>query len=204
MAYASDRDLLVLEPRLFVDLLWVGQRLYEGEVSSSGTVLTAASGGLDAAGVGAGHVVTVGGASYEVVERLSDAELSVSLLRATASAPLVAPGGASGVSGTGRVMTFSPQIELVHAQVLAMAGIEDAAVVTDPSRLVLIEALGALHLIYASASAGSGRDSMGDRASMYRGRFGAERARVRLMLDLDGDGEAETERRLNAGVFVRA
>lgn len=204
MAFATDRDLLVLEPRLFVDLHWAGQTLVESSVGTSGTVMVGVAVDYAAAGIGAGHVMTVGGASYEIIDRLGSSQLSVSLLRPSADAEAIAPGGSAGVSGTGRVTSFAPQLELVHGQILRMSGLEsDASVLNDPE-LVLVEALGTLHLIYAAAAAGSGHDSMHARSEMYRKRFSAERARVRLAIDLDGDGMRDGTRRLNASVFRRA
>lgn len=203
MAFAMDRDLLVLEPRLFVDLVWIGQRRFAGTVATSGTVLIGAAADFEAAGVEAGGVMTVGGASYEVIERLSPTQLRVSLVRGSKAEDPRAPGGAGGLSGAGSVVSFGPQLELVHRQLLAMAGLEDASGVVNGSELVLVEALGALHLVYAAASAGSGRDSMAARAEMYCRRFAAERSRVRVAIDLDGDGRVDATRRLNASVVVR-
>jgi hypothetical protein len=63
MAFAVDRDLLVLEPGLFREVSWVGQRLVSGTGDASGTALTMTSQDVlfDAASVGDGHVVLVGG-----------------------------------------------------------------------------------------------------------------------------------------------
>ena len=69
--FATDRDLLALEPNLFRDVGWVSQRLVVGTGSISGTTLTmsAQDVAFDGAGVGAGSVVVVDSAAYEVRAR---------------------------------------------------------------------------------------------------------------------------------------
>jgi hypothetical protein len=69
---------------------------------------------------------------------------------------------------------------------------------------VRVEALGALHAIFASASALVEQNSpMWARAQMYRERFIEERRRVRVDIDLDGDGIADATRTISAMRFVR-
>jgi len=60
--FIQDRDLLVFEPNLFRDVVWVGQRLTVG-VASIGDVILAIEGAdvdFENSGVEAGCVVTVG------------------------------------------------------------------------------------------------------------------------------------------------
>ncbi len=212
--FANDRDLLSLEPGIFRDVLWLGQRLVRGVGSVSGTTLTMTTQdqGFDDAGVGAGNVVVVDGVALEVVSRESASELTVSRLR---DSIVGAPVGAGSISEkVVEVSTFGPQISIVHAQVLRMLGLRatgeggDGAGegdVTNPSQLALVEALGAVHLVYAGAAAAGG--SAGDlahKAALYRERFGGERQRAAAMIDLDGDGEADATRRMNVIQFVRA
>jgi hypothetical protein len=212
--FAADRDLLVLEPNVFRDVAWAGQRLVKGTGTLAGTALTMESQdtGFDDAGVDAGHVALIDGVAFEVLSRESATELTVSLLRAGESADPI-PGG----SGSGRevaVWTFRPQIEMVHAQVLRMLGIEPQdppqpgrlteSGITNPGALARVEALGALHLVFAAAAGGSPPDSpQWARAEMYRERFAAERQRASARVDLDGDGIPDATRRLNVVQFIR-
>jgi len=81
--FASERDLLAIEPHAFTDALWAGRRVTGGQGDVSGTTLTAtsASVGFDAAQVAAGQVVVVAGVPLEVVSVVSATQLAVSLLR---------------------------------------------------------------------------------------------------------------------------
>lgn len=210
--FATDRDLLVLEPNLLRDVGWVGQRLVKGTGSISGTTLTMSVQDVlfDQAGVDAGSIAAVGGVPVEVLSRASGTELTVSLLRADAIDPAIPPAPVTDAEVS--VWTFRPQLALVHGQVLRMLGIEpdepDAAVtessITNPGALRVVEALGAMHLVMASAAAVSGPGSPAwERAAQYRARFAAERQRVAARIDLDGDGAADATRRLNVVQFLR-
>ncbi len=214
MAYfASDRDLLVLEPNLFRDIGWSGQRLVKGTGSVSGTTLTMSSqdAGFDAAGVTAGHVVVVGGTSYEVLSRVSGAALTISRLRDSALGPGLPPSAATGVEAT--VTSFGPQIASAHRQVLRLLGIEpeDAAgpgvisesAITNPGALTRLTALGALFLIMSAAAGLGGPDSGATaKAEWYRQRFADERRRVGVRVDTDGDGVADATRGAVTGITV--
>ena len=212
--FASDRDLLVYEPRLFLEVGWLGQQLFRqsGLVTAGVALVT----GFDfaAAGVGVGSVVSYAGGSYEVAQVIGLGQLGLSRLRASVSDPVVtAPNLASGELES---YTFSPQMGVVHGQILRMLGIEpeDAregalgeGAVVNPGALTRLECLGTLHLVYSAAAAASSAGGSGlgyaERALMYRERFGAERGRVTAMIDLDGDGEAEAVRRPGVSHLVR-
>ncbi len=211
--FATDKDLLTLEPGLFRDVGWVAQRLTRGTGAISGNTLTVSGAdvALDAAGITAGHVVTVGGTNYEVIARPTASTLTISRVRANPSDPIQPPSPVSGVEVF--VMTFAPQIAMVERQALRMAGIEpeDAAPgaiqardITNPSSLTMLVSLGALHTVYAAAGAGSGAGgSLTERAVMYRERFAAARQRAQVQIDLNGDGLPDATRRLNIAQFVR-
>ena len=210
--FASDRDLLVLEPGVFREVLWLGQRLVRGVGSVSGTTLTMTSQdeGFDDAGVGAGHVVVIDGVSLEVISRTSASVLEVSRLRERESDAPVGAGAI--VDGVVEVSTFSPQLGLAHGQSLRMLGLEASGSgiegpseddVVNPQDLRVIESLGALHMVYASASA-AGAGELAFKAAMYRERFSAERQRVSARVDLDGDGVPDAIRRMNVTQFLRA
>lgn len=209
--FTSDRDLLTLEPNVFRDAGWVGQRLLSTTGSTSGTTLTIAAGSLTDVGIDAGHVLVYDAVPLEVLAIGSATAATVSILRAGLSDPAITPPAL----GTKNVAcwTFRPQIALVHTQILRMLGIEpDAdpdslvteASIVNPASLALAESLGTLHLVYSAAAALSQADSaLAARAQMYRQRFGEERQRAVARIDLDGDGEADATRRLNLVQFLR-
>lgn len=212
--FANDRDLLALEPTLLRDVGFAAQTLARASAGIASGVLTAAGVNFVNLGVAVGSVLSVDGVPMEVLARTSGTTLNVSLLRAAPADAQIIPGNVTGAAMV--VSTFRPQIALAHEQVLRMAGLGSAqagsaqaaspepvgeSAVVNPESLRLLECLGALHLIFAAASAcGAARD--GDagwatgRAEMYRQRFVHERGRCRVRLDLDGDGFADAERRL--------
>ncbi len=206
--FAKDRDLYVLEPGLHKDVAWFGQRLLNAIGSLVGTTLTMNTGSLSSGGVAAGYVVIFDGVALEVVSVESDTQATVSLMRGDVGGSAIA--GVSASSKSTVVYGYSPQVGIVHRQVLAMIGLDvdedgfDESVVTNPGALVRLEALGALHLIYAAAGApGRAGEKFDQRAKMYKERFASERERVVAMIDLDGDGVAETKRRPNLFVLTR-
>lgn len=210
--FTTDRDLLVLEPNVFRDAGWIGQRLLQGVGSVSGATLTLTSGDLAAPGIAPGHVLIYETVACEVVAVLGATSATVSLLRARPGDPVIPPPalGAKGVT----CWTFRPQAGLVHSQLLRMLGIEpDAAPgaavtegsILNPGALAPAEALGTLHLVYSAAAALTGADSaLAARSQMYRERFGQERQHAAAQLDLDGDGLADATRRLNLMQFIRS
>ena len=208
--FAHDRDLLIHEPNLLREAAWLSQRTVSGVADITGTTLTASgqTAGFDDAGVDSGSVVLVDGATLEVVSRIDGDELEVSVMRSSLLVAAVAPGDVSSVSF--EVFTYGPQLEIVHQQVLAMLGIESDSSpgesdITNPEAFARLEAFGALHLIWSSASASSGPESpRGMLAEEYRRRFERERQRVAARIDLDGDGEPDATRRPNVLRFVRA
>lgn len=214
VVFASDRDLLVYEPRLFLETGWLGQVVFrESGVVASGVAAVA---GFDfaASGVSAGSVVSYGSASYEVAQVLGLGQLGLSRLRGSVTdAVIPTPAMASGEL---ECFTFRPQMAVVHGQILRMLGVEpeDAregalgeSAVVNPGALTRLECLGTLHLVYSAASAASAAGSSGlgyaERALLYRERFSAERGRVTALIDLDGDGEAEAVRRPGVSHLVR-
>lgn len=211
--FAKDRDLLVVEPNLFRDVGWLSQRVLRGTGAISGTTLSisAADGGFDTAGVGAGSVVVVDGVSCEVIERLSATQATISRPRVGALDPVLPPAAVTGKDTV--VFTFAPQIAAVHGEILARLGIRGGdeigdgpaeSAITNPAALVRLEVLGALAMVWGAASALTGRESpAAERAEWYRQRFERERQSVRVRLDLDGDGAADAARHAASARLVR-
>lgn len=201
-----------MEPNLFRDVLWIGQRLVKGTAGVVGSTLTFTTLDvtLDAAGVGPGSVVSIAGVAYEVIARQGGTQATISRLRADSSAQALPPSPVS--SAEAIIATFAPQRRLVHDQLLRMLGIEPSdgsaevseSSILNPDALRPLECLGTLHMIYASASAGDPASVLGARAEMYRARFAIERQRAAAVLDLDADGIGDATRRFNLIQFVRA
>lgn len=215
--FAQDRDLLVLEPNLFRDVGWLAQRLVKGtgDIAGGTLALVAQDVTFEAAGVEGGHVVLVGPAgeatAYEILERLSATEIAISRPRENLAAPAIAPAPTSNAAV--EIWTLRPQIALAHDQAMRMIGIEpgdlDAAPseadITNISAVRMVEALGALHLIYAAAAGpdGSSASRTFAKAEWYRQRYAAARQHTPVHLDLNGDGQPDATRRFNILQFIR-
>lgn len=212
--FATDRDLVSMEPDLFGQVAWVGQRLVTSgsAVASSIVTQTTPAVSFADAGVTAGHVLLLDGVPVEVMERTGATTVRVSRMRADSTAPEIPV--ADDASAKAEVFTFGPQLGMVHRQVLRMLGIEPDGAgitgeltesqITNGSALGRLEALGALHQVYAAASVAGGPSSgLAERAAAYRGAFEIERGRAVARIDLDGDGKADATRRPNVVQFVR-
>jgi hypothetical protein len=214
--FATDRDLLALEPRLFFDVSWTAQTLVNaatgGTINASGDTLTLIGGDFLNLGIDAGFVVIAGASPLEIISRTDATNLRISRLRASENDPEIPAAAGSNLKVL--IHTFRPQIAIIHNQLMRLLGIEPGAAsypgrpaesdITNPAALRIAEALGALHIIYTSAAALVGHDSPPwVKAQMYRERFQAERARLVAEVDLDGDGVPDTVRRANVFQFVR-
>jgi hypothetical protein len=212
--FAKDRDIAQVEPNVFRDFVWLGQVVSRGTASVSGTALEASAQDNSFVGnaIEMGYVVTIGGVSLEVIDVLGPTFLSVSRLREDAIA--TARPAALIASSPFHMMTFRPQLEWVHRQLLAMLGVgrftnQDQVYlpesrIKNPWELVRAEVYGALHLIYAAAGSALASDHpLNQRASLYRQMFRDERMRVVVQIDLDGDGTPDVLRRMNVGQLVR-
>lgn len=208
MPFTRDRDLLALEPTLFRDIAWAGQRLLSATGSTSETTLTLAGADAAVAGVTRGHVALIDGLPVEVLSRDSASQLTVSLLRASDADAPIPPPALSGKPVT--ITTFAPQIAVVHAQLLRAIGIDaddgdGESRIVNADHLRHTETLGALHLIYSAAASLAGPASAhAARAELYERRFRSARARTPAKLDLDGDGEGEVIRSFNHYRLLRA
>jgi hypothetical protein len=211
--FADDVDLVRLEPGLFSQAAWSGQRWFTGTASiTSGLLSLTSAGDLTSRGIGPGWVVLVAGVPYEVLAVVSATQLAISRVREPGAAPIVPLDQPSSAI---EVISFRPQIGIVHRQVLRSLGIEPdgplvegdlgASAVQNPDGLRLLVALGALHLIFRAAAAlAPGGSPLTMRADFYAIRFSDERMRVVARLDTDGDGVADATRRPSVATLVRA
>jgi len=217
--FATDTDLLTIEPNLFAEVGWTAQRTISAGGSLSGTTLTIASADLAAAQVEAGCVVLMSGVPLEVIARPSSTTLTVSLVRWGRTGPAIPPVGLT--SAPCEVVTFRPQIDLAHRHVLRLLGVAPAtppaaapgadgpalgeAAVVNGADFARFEALLALHDIYASAGAAAPSGSpLSARAAQYRERAGAERSRLAALIDTNADGVADATRRPAVITLLRA
>jgi hypothetical protein len=221
--FAQDRDLLALEPNLFRDVGWSGQRLVAGVGTVGGTTLTMTSQDvtLEAAGITNGHVVLVDGTPYEVIARLSATAATISRVRPGLDEPEIPPSPVTAKPVT--IHTFAPQIAAVHSQILKLLGIDAAAVdtgpdtgqvkeadITNPDSFRAVEAMGALYHAYCIAAgpgtadlAGSLASTWINRARMWRDRYAEALRGTGAQIDLDGDGKPDATRRPGHTQFIR-
>ncbi|MGD9790307.1 MAG: hypothetical protein AB7Q00_01375 [Phycisphaerales bacterium] len=209
--FATDRDILAIEPSIFRDVSWVGQRLCNGtaKINSGSLDITSTDNDLDAARVQAGHVALINGVAYEILAVTSGTIAEISLLRGTTDDPVLMP--ADQPSSPFSITSFTPQIAIVHRQILRTIGIEPGSELTpqesaivNPRSFANLEALGALHLVLSAAGAMAGENApISQRARAIGARYRQDRERTRVELDLDGDGVADTIRTLNIIQFER-
>ena len=187
MNFSNDRDLLLLEPNVFIDVpLLAQQRVQVSDGNLTGTTLTSASADFVSAKVGPGSVVLIAGQLHEVISRPDKHTLTVSLPRTSlAEAPISATVHGSGLSVTSR--TFAPQASLVHDLLLTLLGIEPGTThptlnedaIVSLGQMSRLESLGTLERVYSAAAALVGdNDALYRRAREYRDRFQIGRAHV--------------------------
>ena len=175
--FARDRDLLVLEPGLMRDVAWNGQRVLNTTGVLNGDSLALTSGSWIDAGIGPGFVVAIdGGTAHEIVSVQDATFATVSLSEGGESDPVVAS-GSTGVPSV-EVHTFSRRSGWCTGRCSRCSGSirtirkgRGGARCSIPGRWSGLEALGALHLIYASAAApGRGGEAYAERAERYKRR----------------------------------
>jgi hypothetical protein len=214
--FATDRDLLVLEPELFRDVGWAGQRLVKGVGDVSGTTLTLTSqdNTFAAAGVGAGHVVLVDGVGYEVIARLSATTATISRLRPDPEGAAIPPASVSGKAVV--VSTFAPQIDWVHRYILRELSIDPdengdgvkESDIMNPKAFREVEAMGALGVVLFSSATGAvavdaGASSRLIRAGVFRERAANTLRQIGAQIDTDGDGVIDATRHAGLSFMVR-
>ncbi len=205
--YCQDRDLLTIEPIVFLGGGFPNQKLITGSNGQiSGTTFTC-TGDLAAAGVEAGMVlctystIPAEGNAYEIVSVDSATTLTVSVLRADPASAAVAPPAQSSISFY--VSTYAAQIRTVSTtlgeklrQITEVTGVA-AADFADSSQLEVVAAYGTLAVIFVSrAENAQPFDANWIKAQHYQQLHHHLQLQLRLVVDTDGDGQAEQTRSL--------
>lgn len=215
MLFATDRDLLALEPALFNDVPFVSQqRLKHVDGALEGTTLTSDAADFEIAAIDIGAVLLLDATPVEVLARIDAHTLTVSGLRDDRDGDAVVPRiDSEAVSGIEIVhRTYAPQMALVHSTLLRMIGInpDDPTpsvtqdMIVSVSVMRQLEVLGSLELIYSSAFAAVGDYSnLKVKARAYRDRFNVACRGARIEIDVDGDGRGDLTQRPGLMRLVR-
>ncbi|MBP7053121.1 MAG: hypothetical protein KBE65_19110 [Phycisphaerae bacterium] len=202
--FSSDVDILKYEPALFGELHLPSQVRASGAGATlSGTTLTTAGADFIAAGVEAGGVVYLHSAdgaldgAYEIVSVDSATQLTVSVLRADAADPAIAPPAGSNVSY--RISTFDPQATDAALQLSEHFGIQpgnsasDISIedITGTEGLRRTSALAVIAQVCATWAKGTRDECLRHKSEHYQGLFEKARQRCHLSVDLGADGVAD-------------
>jgi len=206
--FCQDRDLLSIEPVIFIGGGFPSQQLISGNDGvMAGTTFTSAGSDFATAGIATGMVLCTHtgapaeGNAYEVVSVDSQTSLTVSVLRAEANAAATPP--TPGTSLAFFVRTFQPQIHGVSEtlaeklrQISESGGIAQADF-ADSEQLRFTTAYGVLASVFvARAENATSADANWIKAEYYRREFTRLQTQLRLAVDIDGDGTAEATRTL--------
>lgn len=215
MAFATDRDLLAVEPTLFQDVpLLAQQRIDVADADLTAGVLTSTSADFVERGIEAGFVALLADTPIEVIERTDAHTLSVSMLRDHVQAAQLVPADATAARLV--IRTYLPQLELAHQTMLRLLGLSEeslavagldidvTAAIRSVSLMRDIETAAALDTIYSAAASLSGEhEPLHRKAQHHRARLSRLRQGALVRIDLDGDGTADHVRRFAVGSLLR-
>ncbi len=206
--FSQDRDLLAIEPMVFLSDADVGQLLSAASDGMiSGATLTSASSDFVAAGISAGMVLVTyaatpaDGRAYEVVSVDSATALTISVLRSDPAGSAIAP--PAGTDLTFAIRSFgalTADLSATLAEKLRLAA-ESAGIASvdfaDSAQLSRTTTYGVLaSLFIARAQQANATDANWAKATYYRQQYEAMQLALRLSVDADGDGTAEETRTL--------
>jgi hypothetical protein len=205
--FSNDVDILKHEPVLFGELHLASQVRASGTGATlSDTTLTAAGADFVAAGVEAGGVIYLRSAegsldgAYEIVSVDSATELTVSVVRAEAADPAVAPPAAGDILY--RVSTFEPQAEDAAFQLTEYFGIRPGnptseigvEALLDTEGLRKASVLKVISAVYAAWSSPTDGECFWRKSLFYQQLYENARQRCHLTVDLGSDGVADVTR----------
>ena len=182
--FATDTDLLFLEPAIFKDLAYIGRLAMTctAEVQDGFASLTDFDVTAEDAGIVPGDVVRIGGILLEVVAVNGPAQLVVRAPRVRGDTLATAISAIMSMSA--QVVTFRAQRMIAARRMLHHAGVDpdDAAVVAriaNTKALADVVAVGALAIVYRTAGALLAEDvPVNQRAREYQRLFDVLRERV--------------------------
>lgn len=200
--FCQDRDLLCLEPVVFIGHCLGGQVVAAGAGASIAAGRLASAQPMAVASIQPGMVLTAWntaaseGSAYEILAAESPTHLSLSVLRADRTSAAVAPLDWANVSF--QVRTYGAQIAAISRQLseklrpVAQSMGVLAADFVESGQLRMLTAYGVLAALFmARASAGLDSDINRVKAMHYQEFFRSHQAGLRLAADVDGDGVAE-------------
>jgi hypothetical protein len=214
--FCQDRELLCIEPVIFIGGGFASQQLIGGTGASiAASQLHWSGGDFLAAGVKPGMIATVWqssaaeGNAYEIVSVDSQSQLTISVLRADPTGPILPPLAIANTSF--HIRTYQPQIQAVSAALAEkLRRITESTAVqsgqfADSAQLRTTTAYGTLQSIFvARAENASSADANWIKAQYYRDLFRQHQVQLRLAVDADGDGIAELTRTLGHVQFRRS
>ncbi len=213
--FCQDRDLLAIEPLIFLGGRIPGQTPLSGSGGQIADTTFTCGGDLQAASVLAGMVLCTyaatgeQGSAWEILSVDSATTATVSILRADPQAGAVAPPALADTSYY--VRTYAAQIANVSQtlseklrQLAEADGIAGASFV-DSAQLRRVAAYGVLADIYvARAENAEAYDANWIKAEHYRKLHADLLPQVRLAIDADANGQAERTRSLGNMSLRRA
>ncbi len=190
MPYATDRDLLLLDPLVFNEFpATPQQRINVDDATVSGTTLTSVTADFTQAQIDEGHIALLAGRPIEIVARVDANTLTASQLRNSTDDDPIAPGDTT--SAELIIRTFGPQIAIAHAFLLDRLNLlaTETAAVLNPEVAARLEAMQTIAHVYAwSFNQSSDATAHQQRTSMLAKRFANLTRTMVIQLDRDGDG----------------
>ncbi|MFW6133072.1 MAG: hypothetical protein ACOC8F_04190 [Planctomycetota bacterium] len=207
-AFCTDRDILAVEPLVYVSGAAPAQTLVGGDDGQlAGTSFTSTQSNFTDAGAAGGMALIVlrgsppGRQALEIVSVDGTTQLTVSILRPDAGGEPIAP--APGTDLPFELRTYAAQIAGVSADLAEKlrtaseaAGVA-AADFADSAQLARTCALGVLASVFtARAENARPDDANWTKAAHYRRAFDRAQVQLRLVVDADADGRGESTRTL--------
>ena len=219
MSMISDRDLLTIEPSMFVDAQGEGTLLSEasdGSVTRSNRKLLSLSSDFIVDGITTSHVIVVmypvnDNQVLEITSVSTATSLLVSRIRAQPGDPAIKPQDGSALPI--KIITFQRAIDEAQAWVLGALGMVDSGQIddldendiTNPEDVKRMIASLTIARVFAGAAASAPTDAgLAARSALYSTQAKAIAHQTRALIDLDGDGLPDATRRIDVLSLARS